>query len=135
MDGQDPSDVTNRRARFVYEGARLAAIAAAAPIVPEPWDEREFDFRGQFCDVIDRQCGEQRSSNAAELHGSWMQAYHDMGWRYGLTRDPIAKTHPDLIPYDQLDQLEKDKDDVFIALCEIARLYIREEECLHRTVR
>jgi len=33
--------LTERRAEFVYEAARLAAIGAGAPIVPVPWDERE----------------------------------------------------------------------------------------------
>jgi len=35
------SDLNERRAVFVYEAARLAAIAAQAPIVPVPWEERE----------------------------------------------------------------------------------------------
>lgn len=33
--------LTERRAEFVYEGARIAAMAAQAPIIPEPWSERE----------------------------------------------------------------------------------------------
>ena len=67
--------LTERRAEFVYEGARIAAIAAKAPIVPAPWAEREQPFREQFLKVIERQCSEQRSRSPEELHGSWMQAY------------------------------------------------------------
>ena len=115
-----------RRAAFVYEGARLAAIAANAPIVPEPWCEREDDFRLQFLDVIERQCGPLRSESPEELHGSWMQAYFTNGWVYGEIRDTDARTHPDLVPYAQLGQLEQDKDSVFVALCDIARLWIRD---------
>ena len=115
-----------RRARFVYEGARIAAVAAQAPIVPEPWDDREEAFRSQFVEVIERQCGPDRSTSPEELHGSWMQAYTDMGWVYGIERDPVAKTHPDMVPYDRLGLLEQDKDAVFVALCEIARQWIRE---------
>ena len=114
-----------RRAHFVYEGARLAAIDAEAPIVPKSWDEREEPFKHQFLEVIDRQCGEQRSKSPQELHGSWMQSYIDMGWVYGLLYNPEKKTHPDLIPYDQLEQREQDKDSIFIALCEIARQWIK----------
>ncbi len=120
--------LTERRAEFVYEGARIAAMAARAPIVPVPWKEREVEFRGQFMDVIDRQCGPQRSSSPEELHGSWMQAYYEMGWVYGEEYSPENKVHPDLVPYAQLGQLEKDKDAVFVALCEIAMLYIYGEE-------
>jgi hypothetical protein len=121
------SDLTERRARFVYEAARIAAQAAMAPVIPAPFADREDDFRAQFLDVIERQCGEHRSSSPEELHGSWMQAYFANGWTYGETYDAEARTHPDLVPYDQLGTLEKDKDAVFVALCEIARLYIREE--------
>lgn len=117
-------DLTERRAVFVYEGARLAAIAARAPIIPAPWSEREDAFRSQFRHVIERQCGEQRSHSPEELHGSWMQAYFAMGWVYGPEYSRENKTHPDLVPYAQLGQLERDKDAVFAALCEIARQWI-----------
>ena len=118
--------LTERRARFVYNAARLAAEAANAPVIPVPWDEREEAFRTQFLDVIERQCGEQRSRSPEELHGSWMQAYCAMGWVYGAEYDREAKTHPDLVPYADLGQLERDKDAVFVALCEIARQWVYE---------
>ena len=118
------SALNERRAVFVYEGARFAAIAAKAPIIPLPWLERESAFKLQFLDVIERQCGEQRSTSPEELHGSWVQAYLAMGWSYGEVYDKDAKTHPDLVPYAQLGQLEQDKDAVFVALCEIAREFI-----------
>jgi len=120
--------LTERRAEFVYEGARLAAMAAGAPIIPDSWNERESAFKDQFLGVIDRQCGVNRSSSPEELHGSWMQAYFAMGWVYGEKYDREQKIHPDLVPYDQLGQLEQDKDGVFVALCEIARRWIYEQE-------
>src|SRR3990167_10064791 len=116
--------LVERRAIYVYEAARLAAIAAQAPVVPSPWAEREPAFQEQFCKVIARQCGPQRSKSPEELHGSWMQAYFEMGWSYGEQYDRAQKLHPDLVPYAQLAQLERDKDAVFIALCEIARQWI-----------
>jgi len=113
-----------RRAEFVYNAARLAAIAANAPIVPVIWDEREQPFKDQFLEVIERQTGEQRSMSPEELHGSWMQSYITMGWKYGEVYSREEKTHPDLVPYAQLQQQEQDKDAVFVALCEIARKWI-----------
>ncbi len=118
------SSLNYRRAKFIYEGARLAAEAAEAPIVPEPYDDRELPFREQFEKVIRKQMGAQRSSNAAALHQDWMDAYEKMGWVYGEVRDPEAKTHPDMVPYDELGHLERDKDAVFVALCEIARKWV-----------
>ncbi len=116
--------LTERRAKFVYDGARLAAMAAEAPIIPVAWDEREQPFKDQFLKVIERQCGEQRSKSPEELHGSWMQSYFSMGWVYGEKYDRERKIHPDLVPYNQLGQLERDKDAVFVSLCEIARQWI-----------
>ena len=121
-------NLTERRARFVYDGARLAAAAANAPIVPAPWDEREEPFKKQFREVIERQCSDARSRSPEELHGGWMQAYIEMGWTYGETYDRDAKTHPDLVPYADLQKQEQDKDAVFIALCEIARQWIYETD-------
>ena len=116
--------LTERRARFVYNAARLAAEAAGAPIIPVPYDDREEPFRKQFLEVIERQCGEHRSRSPEELHGSWMQAYLAMGWKYGEKYDREKRLHPDLVPYADLGQLERDKDAVFVALCEIARQWV-----------
>ena len=120
--------LTERRAVFVYDAARLAAEAAGAPIVPVPWAEREEAFKAQFLEVIERQCGEHRSCSPEEMHGSWMQAYVEMGWEYGPEYSRENKTHPDMVPYSRLGQLEQDKDAVFVALCEIARQWVYEEE-------
>ena len=122
------SSLNERRAEFVYNGARLAAIASLAPIVPVQWSEREEAFKTQFLDVIERQCGEQRSRSPEELHGSWMQAYLTMGWVYGKVYDREKRIHPDLVPYVLLGQLEHDKDAVFVSLCEIARQFIYNKE-------
>ena len=117
-------DLTERRSRFVYDGARLAAQAAEAPIVPVPWDEREEPFKKQFREVIERQMGDLRSRSPEELHGSWMQSYITMGWVYGPEYDREKKIHPDLVPYADLDERDRIKDAVFVALCEIARQWI-----------
>lgn len=119
-------DLNERRAEFVYEAARLQAIAVNAPIVPEPWSHREADFKAQFLNVIAAQTGPDRKSSPEELHEDWVHAYEAMGWVYGESRDPIKRTHPDIVPYDQLERREQDKDAVFVALTEIARQWIND---------
>jgi hypothetical protein len=121
---QSSISVTERRAEFVYEGARLQAMAVDAPVVPEPWGEREEAFRAQMRPVIEMMCGPNRKTSPKELHDDWVKAYETMGWAYGPERDPVAKTHPDMVPYDELESRERDKDEVFVALCEIARKWI-----------
>lgn len=111
-------------AEFVYEGARLQAMAVGAPVIPEPWHEREESFRDQFLEVIEMMMGDGRKSSPEELHEDWVRAYEEMGWVYGAERDAVAKTHPDMVPYRDLEIREQEKDAVFVALCEIARQWI-----------
>ena len=113
-EGGEVIKLTERRAEFVYNAARLAAMAANAPIIPVIWGEREEAFKTQFLKVIECQCGDHRSLSPEELHGSWMQAYYEMGWGYREFYSRENKTHPDLVPYAKLGQLEKDKDSVFV---------------------
>jgi len=120
------ANLTERRAKFVYEAARLQAKAVNAPVIPDGWEEREEPFKKQFYEVIERQCGEQRSKSPEELHGSWMQSYLTMGWKYDENYSRENKTHPDLVPYADLEQREQDKDAVFVSLCEIARQWIKQ---------
>ena len=111
----------------MYDAARLAALAAKAPVIPLPWAEREQAFKEQFLAVIEKQCSPARSTSSEELHNDWVQAYLKMGWTYGQAYDRENKTHPDLVPYAELGQLEREKDDVFVALCDIAVKWIYDD--------
>jgi len=113
-----------RRAIFVYEAARLQAAAVDAPVVPEVWQLRDDSFRTQFVEVVDRYCAMDELPTPEAAHQSWVDAYEQMGWMYGPVRDPDARTHPDMVPFDQLEQREQNKDAVFLALVAIARDWI-----------
>ncbi len=45
-----------------------------------------------------------------ENHNNWMAMKKSQGWVYGPVKDLEKKTHPDLVPFDQLPQVEADKD-------------------------
>jgi len=49
-------------------------------------------------------------------HDSWMAAKISDGWVYGETKDGMAKTHPCLVPFDQLPIAETAKDHIFRAV-------------------
>jgi hypothetical protein len=49
-------------------------------------------------------------------HDSWMQAKLSQGWRYGGVKDTAAKTHPSLVPFEQLPEAERYKDRLFQAI-------------------
>lgn len=122
------TDLNERRAWFVYEGARIAAYAAKAPIIPEPYELRDEAFRTQFAGVIAMMCSPGRKTSPEELHDDWVKAYEAMGWVHGPVRDVEAKTHPDMVGYWDLGQLERDKDAVFVAFCEIARQWVYDND-------
>lgn len=117
-------DIHDRRAIFVYEATRLAAVAAKAPIVPAHWEDRDIAFQNQFVKVVERQCGPNRMTDPKAIHDNWAQSYYDIGWVYGEKYDPSSKQHPDLVPYEELGRVEREKDEVFYAVCEIARTLI-----------
>jgi hypothetical protein len=120
--------VLERQTVFIYEAARLQAAAVNAPIVPEPWDARDERFRTQMSANVAKMMGPERFKDPEEAHDSWWQAYEDMGWTYGPVRDLEKKTHPDMVPFNQLGWEERIKDAVYIALCEIARRWIIDED-------
>ncbi len=53
-----------------------------------------------------------------QSHESWLAEKEATGWVYGKLKDPIAKTHPCCVPYDQLPENQKAKDRLFLAIVE-----------------
>jgi hypothetical protein len=49
-------------------------------------------------------------ATAETNHVNWMMMKREQGWKCGRVKDFEAKTHPDLVPYDQLPEIEKRKD-------------------------
>ena len=47
---------------------------------------------------------------AENVHEMWALGRINDGWRYGEKRDDAAKTHPCLVPYNQLPDSEKEYD-------------------------
>jgi len=54
-----------------------------------------------------QQLVEQISKN---VHEVWAHGRIEQGWKYGSVRNDALKTHPCLIPYEELSEEEKDYD-------------------------
>ena len=52
----------------------------------------------------------------SDSHESWLLQKVNDGWVYGKDKDPIAKTHPCIVPYDDLPTEQKVKDYLFKAV-------------------
>lgn len=51
-----------------------------------------------------------------EMHALWSAQKKAAGWVYGPVKDGQKKTHPCLIPYEELPQAEADKNNTIVAL-------------------
>lgn len=56
------------------------------------------------------------SASAAASHESWMAQKVADGWKWGAVKDPEAKTHPCIVPFDALPATQQAKDFIFRAV-------------------
>lgn len=49
-------------------------------------------------------------------HNSWMKEKIDSGWVYGEVKDAEVKTHPCIVPFNELPEFQKKKDRLFCAV-------------------
>ena len=69
---------------------------------PEPVDTSDVIVPEELMGLV-----EEMSRN---VHEVWAKSRMDQGWSWGPQRDDELKTHPDLVPYDELTEEEKDYD-------------------------
>lgn len=58
---------------------------------------------------------------ASAQHEAWMADKVKDGWQYGEQKDPIAKTHPCIVPYDELPVYQRTKDKLFQAIVDVLK--------------
>jgi RyR domain len=75
------------------------------PYIPHPVDTSKVTLAG--VDPL----FEDLARNAHEI---WAQKRMQDGWVYGPQRDDAMRTHPCLVPYDQLPESEKEYDRVMV---------------------
>ena len=59
---------------------------------------------------------ENRDAPVSATHDSWSAEKVRDGWVYGEKKDPVAKTHPCLVPFDGLPPEQQAKDYIFGAI-------------------
>ena len=69
------------------------------PYAPSPLDTDSVDLPDALTPLVERL--------AEHVHDTWAQRRLDEGWTHGPTRDNATKTHPCLVPYDDLPEAEK----------------------------
>ena len=69
---------------------------------PQPIDTSAVELRATLCELVEQL--------AESAHDHWALQRMADGWRYGERRDDEQKRHPDLVPYDDLPESEKEYD-------------------------
>ena len=100
-------------AHVCHEANRaLQVTAGEGDISPHFMEAPEWQVQSAYEGVqaaLDGQTPEQ-------LHESWCRYKIEDGWKYGATKDPVAKLHPCLVPYSKLPESQRIKDHVFQAI-------------------
>lgn len=110
-----------RVAKAIYEATRIEARWSERSIVPEKWEDRDEKFRKNMVDIVVKYLAMDKLPTPEEAHDSWTEAYLKMGWKYGKARDIVKKTHPDMVPFNDLPKDEKDKDSIFLSFVWLAK--------------
>ena len=67
--------------------------------VPQPVDTSDVQLPVELNELVEKM--------ARNVHEVWAQSRMDQGWVYGPERSDTLKTHPCLIPYEDLPEVEK----------------------------
>lgn len=70
--------------------------------IPQPIDTTDVKLPGELEQLV-----EQMSKNVHEI---WAESRISQGWTYDEQRNDKHKTHPCLVPYEDLPEVEKDYD-------------------------
>jgi hypothetical protein len=112
-------------AKWIYEATRIEAEWNKRRVIPEKWEVRSQEFKEQFIETI-KKYFEDELPTPEEAHNSWVNAYKKMGWKYGNVRDVKKKTHPDMIPFEDLPKDEQNKDAIFLSFVFLAKKIIED---------
>lgn len=108
MTGDDRLTVT---AWICHEAFR--AVQANGPHLADPWDSLgEGDKARVRRGVVRAQLG----MTAEASHDAWRAELLAAGWQPGPKHDPVALTHPNLVPWLQLPEAERGKSRLFHAI-------------------
>ena len=79
------------------------------------WNEAEQWQRDSAIKGVQFRLDNPKAGHDAQ-HNSWMQEKINDGWIYGETKDAETKTHPCIVPFEQLPEFQKTKDALFCAI-------------------
>lgn len=101
-------------AEAVHEANRAYCLGQGDHSQPD-WDGCSDDIRAGTIDGVVFHL-DNPTAKAGASHENWMQHKIEQGWKYGETKSEADKTHPSLVPFNDLPEKEKVKDYLFECL-------------------
>lgn len=102
-------------ARVVHEANR-AYCEMIGDFSQQPWEQAAEWQRESAIDGVAKFLSGELPTPEAQ-HDAWVAFKVQDGWRYGEVKDAERKTHPCMVPYEQLPPEQKRKDHLFRAIC------------------
>lgn len=102
-------------AQVIHAANRELQIIYGDPMPSPDWyDAPEYQRREATASVVEAISDPGRTPE--QNHQGWMERLIADGWTYGEHKDAAAKTHPTLLPWDELPVDQQLKDRLFIAI-------------------
>jgi hypothetical protein len=101
-------------ARTVHEAIRAWKAAHGQEDMPD-WEAAEPWMRDSTLESV-RFAIEVPDAPESAQHDQWVEQKKRDGWRYGAVKDATAKTHPMLVAFDALPDVERRKDGLIHAI-------------------
>jgi hypothetical protein len=79
------------------------------------WNEAEQWQRDSAIKGVEFRLANPEAPKSAQ-HDAWMSDKVADGWVYGKTKDAIEKTHPCIIPFEELPEFQQKKDALFCGI-------------------
>jgi len=100
-------------ARVIHVANAELQRAQGDPVPSQPWDSEDPAIKANAI------AGVKAARDGVTtwlLHERWMADKAAHGWKYGPEKDAGAKTHPCMVPYDELPDYQRDKSRLFVAI-------------------
>jgi hypothetical protein len=98
----------------VCHAANAALQIVTGDPAPSPrWQDAPLWQRASAIEGVRQALG---GASPEQLHEAWCDYKRADGWTHGHVKDATAKTHPCLVPYDELPPEQRVKDQLFHAI-------------------
>lgn len=105
-------------AEVCHEANRALQHIFFDPYPSKPWKEESLEIQESTINGVN-EVSANPLWNAIDLHNEWLEYKAEQGWIWGPAKSEEYKTHPCMLPWDQLPPEQQIKDRLFLAICRV----------------